>query len=120
MEFFSEFIKGLITGIGIITGMVGCLAVLIKRSPDKQSYDVEQLHKAFLTYLQQIREDQQWEQVNGVQLILENLEKGQIPKGIDKYEIKTDRLFKVEDSSSAMLFGVIKRYTVLRMVKIDN
>ncbi len=116
MTFFSiltEILQALVLGLSLSIGILLGIILLFRISRSKQIYDIDDLKAAFTDYFRRMQEEEQYEQLAEVKLIVSELQVGRLPKHLIHYKIKSDIAIRLDEEGGSKLFRMIKRYIVI-------
>ncbi len=116
MTFFSiltEILQALVLGLSLSIGILLGIILLFRISRSKQIYDIDDLKAAFTDYFRRMQEEEQYEQLAEVKLIVSELQVGRLPKHLIHYKIKSDKAIRLDEEGGSKLFRMIKRYIVI-------
>lgn len=118
MEFIVEIIKGVCIAFGIVLGFIS-VYIIVALNKKKLKYQPSDLIKPFERYLEQIKQQEEYEQVNTVEQILADLNQGIINTNISLFEIAKNSsiLLNTKDDNTEIKF--INEYIVKGLLN-DN
>jgi hypothetical protein len=111
IEFIVEIIKGMCISFGIVLGFLS-LYVMVAINKKKLKYQPSDLINPFERYLEQIKQQEEYEQVSTVEQILIDLNKGIINDKVSLFERKKNSsiMLNTKDGNTEIKF--INEYIV--------
>ena len=91
MGYFIEIVKGLLMAFGIMLGFIFSVTLLMKaKTKANTRHSAEELLAAFKEYLTDLKNLEQYEDIEEVMSIVAKLEEATVPEIVNNYTIKSN------------------------------